>query len=86
MPELIEMAGGINLFGESGKHSPWMTWESLVEKDPDIIFVGEMTDQESATWTLTASETGHLVFSAIHTRDAVGTVTRLLDIPVVTTS
>jgi iron complex transport system substrate-binding protein len=37
MPELVEMAGGINLFGEAGKHSPWMTWEELVEKDPDII-------------------------------------------------
>ena len=50
-----------------------------LREDPDIIFVGEMTDQESATWTLTAAETGHLVFSGIHTRDAPGTVTRLLD-------
>ncbi|MEK6407813.1 MAG: cobalamin-binding protein [Acidobacteriota bacterium] len=39
MPELVEMAGGVNLFGEAGKHSPWMTWEELVAKDPDIIFV-----------------------------------------------
>ncbi|MEW6731099.1 MAG: cobalamin-binding protein [Acidobacteriota bacterium] len=39
MPELIEMAGGSNLFGEAGKHSPWMTWNELVRKDPDIIFV-----------------------------------------------
>ena len=39
MPELISMAGGVNLFGEAGKHSPWMTWEELVAKDPDIIFV-----------------------------------------------
>ncbi len=39
MPELIEMAGGINLFGEAGRHAPWMTWESLVEKDPDVILV-----------------------------------------------
>lgn len=37
MPELVEMAGGINLFGEAGKHSPWMTWEEIIEKDPDII-------------------------------------------------
>lgn len=50
-----------------------------LREDPDIIFVGEMTDQESASWTLTAAETGHLVFSAIHTRDAAGTITRLLD-------
>ena len=39
MPELIAMAGGLNLFGEAGKHSPWMTWEELVQADPDIIFV-----------------------------------------------
>ena len=50
-----------------------------LREDPDVIFIGEMTDQESATWTLTAAETGHLVFSGIHTRDAAGTVTRLLD-------
>lgn len=39
MPELIEMAGGVNLFGEAGKHSPWMTWDELVAADPDVIFV-----------------------------------------------
>jgi iron complex transport system substrate-binding protein len=36
-PELVEMAGGINLFGEAGAHSPWMTWEQLTERDPDVI-------------------------------------------------
>lgn len=50
-----------------------------LREDPDLIFVGEMTDAESATWALAAAETGHLVFSGIHTRNAVGTVTRLLD-------
>ncbi len=39
MPELVEMAGGINLFGEAGKHSPWMAWEELVQKDPNVIVV-----------------------------------------------
>lgn len=39
MPELIELAGGINLFGVAGKHSPWMSWEELREKDPDVLFV-----------------------------------------------
>jgi iron complex transport system substrate-binding protein len=39
MPELVEMAGGVNLFGEAGKHSPWMTWEELIASDPDIIIV-----------------------------------------------
>jgi iron complex transport system substrate-binding protein len=37
MPELVEMAGGVNLFGEAGKHSPWMTWEQLCDRDPDVI-------------------------------------------------
>ncbi len=39
MPELVELAGGVNLFGEAGKHSPWMTWEQLIERDPDAIVV-----------------------------------------------
>jgi iron complex transport system substrate-binding protein len=39
MPTLIERAGGVNLFGEAGKHSPWMKWEDLKEKDPDLIVV-----------------------------------------------
>ncbi|MGF1583341.1 MAG: cobalamin-binding protein [Gemmataceae bacterium] len=37
IPELVEMAGGINLFGTAGVHSPWMKWEELVAKDPDVI-------------------------------------------------
>jgi iron complex transport system substrate-binding protein len=36
-PELIEMAGGQNLFGQAGRHSPWMTWEELLAADPDVI-------------------------------------------------
>jgi iron complex transport system substrate-binding protein len=39
MPELVEMAGGINLFGGAGKHSPWMKWEELVKKDPNVVVV-----------------------------------------------
>ncbi len=50
-----------------------------LREDPDVIFVGEMRDRESTTWTLTAAETGHLVFSTLHTRDTRGTITRLLD-------
>jgi len=37
VPELVELAGGENLFGKAGEHSPWMTWEELVKADPDII-------------------------------------------------
>jgi len=37
LPELVELAGGVNLFGNAGKHSPWMTWQQLLERDPDAI-------------------------------------------------
>lgn len=39
MPELVDRAGGINLFGEAGRHSPWMTWGALAASDPDVILV-----------------------------------------------
>lgn len=39
MPELVELAGGRSLFGEAGRHSPWMSWEQLVASDPDVIVV-----------------------------------------------
>ncbi len=37
VPELVEMAGAVNLFGEAGAHSPWMTWQQLLDADPDVI-------------------------------------------------
>jgi iron complex transport system substrate-binding protein len=39
IPELVQIAGGANLFGEAGRHSPWMTWQDLIERDPDVIAV-----------------------------------------------
>ena len=39
MPELVALAGGVNLFGEARRHSPWMTWDALVAADPDVILV-----------------------------------------------
>ena len=39
VPELVALAGGENLFGEAGRHSPWMEWRDLVAADPDIILV-----------------------------------------------
>jgi iron complex transport system substrate-binding protein len=39
VPELVEMAGGINLFGEAKRHAPRMTWQELCAKDPDVIIV-----------------------------------------------
>jgi twitching motility protein PilT len=52
---------------------------SMLREDPDVVFVGEMRDAETIGMTLMAAETGHLVFSTLHTRDATGTVTRILD-------
>jgi iron complex transport system substrate-binding protein len=39
VPELVDLAGGLNIAGEAGKHSPWLNWETLRELDPDIIVV-----------------------------------------------
>src|SRR5262249_49497264 len=39
VPELVEFAGGTNLFGEAGKHAPWMTFDQLFERDPDVILM-----------------------------------------------
>jgi MSHA biogenesis protein MshE len=52
---------------------------SALRQDPDIILVGEMRDEETAQIGLRAALTGHLVLSTLHTRDAVSTPTRLLD-------
>lgn len=51
----------------------------MMREDPDIIFVGEMRDAETIMMTLMAAETGHLVFSTLHTRDVTGTISRILD-------
>lgn len=52
---------------------------SILRQDPDVIMVGEIRDQETAQIAVQASLTGHLVFSTIHTNDAAGAVTRLVD-------
>ena len=53
--------------------------KAMLREDPDIIFVGEMRDAETIAMTLMAAETGHLVFSTLHTRDVTGSITRILD-------
>lgn len=55
---------------------------SIVRQDPDVIMVGEIRDHETADIAIHASLTGHLVFSTLHTNDAPGAVTRLLDMGV----
>lgn len=52
---------------------------SIVRQDPDVIMVGEIRDAETAEIAIQAALTGHLVFSTIHTNDAAGAITRLLD-------
>ena len=51
---------------------------SAMRQNPDVIFVGELRDQETTETALMAAETGHLVLSTLHTMDAVETLTRLL--------
>ncbi len=55
---------------------------SFLRQDPDVIMVGEIRDLETAQVAIQASLTGHLVFSTLHTNDAAGTVTRLIDMGV----
>lgn len=55
---------------------------SFLRQDPDIIMVGEIRDLETAEIAIQASLTGHLVFSTLHTNDAAGAFTRLLDMGV----
>lgn len=52
---------------------------SLLRQDPDIILVGEIRDRETAEIAIRAALTGHLVLTTIHTNDAVGAITRLVD-------
>lgn len=58
------------------------TLRSILRQDPDIILVGEIRDFETAQIAVQASLTGHLVFSTLHTNDAIGAVTRLRDMGV----
>ena len=53
---------------------------SILRQDPNIILVGEIRDQETASIALDAAQTGHLLLSTLHTNDAVATITRLLDL------
>jgi len=79
-PVEYELAGAnqINVRPEIG-----LTFASglrhIVRQDPDIIMVGEIRDRETADIAIHAALTGHLVFSTVHTNDAPGAVTRLLD-------
>jgi general secretion pathway protein E len=53
---------------------------SILRQDPDVVMVGEMRDAETAEIALQAANTGHLVFSTVHTNDAAGAVIRIRDL------
>jgi general secretion pathway protein E len=56
--------------------------KTMVRHDPDVLMVGEIRDEESADIAVRAAMTGHLVFSTLHTNDALGAIPRLLDLNV----
>lgn len=67
-----EVGRNVGSFAEGLKYA--------MRQDPDIILVGEIRDQETARMALSAAETGHLVLTTLHTRDAKGAVTRMIDL------
>ncbi len=72
MIEQREIGGDCPNFASGLKH--------VLRQDPDIIMVGEMRDLETTGSTVTAAETGHLVFSTLHTINAAQTIERIIDI------
>ena len=55
---------------------------SILRQDPDVIMIGEIRDQETASIACQAANTGHMVFSTVHSNDAVTALFRLLDLGV----
>jgi twitching motility protein PilT len=72
MIEQREIGADCTSFGSGLRH--------VLRQDPDIVMVGEMRDLETTSSTITAAETGHLVFSTLHTVNASQTVERVIDI------
>jgi type II secretory ATPase GspE/PulE/Tfp pilus assembly ATPase PilB-like protein len=69
--------------GESAKMDFANGIRSLMRQDPDIILVGEVRDEDTATMAFRAAMTGHQVYSTLHTNSALGAIPRLLDIGIV---
>jgi len=67
-----EVGRDVDSFADGLKHG--------LRQDPDVILVGEIRDRETAQMALSAAETGHLIPTTLHTRDAKGALTRLVDI------
>jgi twitching motility protein PilT len=67
-----EVGGDVLTFADGLKYG--------LRQDPDVILVGEIRDRETAQMALSAAETGHLVFTTLHTRDAKGAISRYADL------
>ncbi len=65
--------------GQDAKSFPHALRMAL-RQDPDVVFVGEMRDLETITAAITLAETGHLIFSTLHTNDAAQTIDRMVDV------
>lgn len=61
-------------------HSWQIALRSCLREDPDVVFIGEMRDYETISLALTVAETGHLVFSTLHTNSAAQSVDRVVDV------
>jgi type II secretory ATPase GspE/PulE/Tfp pilus assembly ATPase PilB-like protein len=79
-PVEYELAGVAQIPVRPGRGFTFATGlRSILRQDPDVIMVGEIRDSETAEIAIRAALTGHQVFSTLHTNDAAGAVTRLLD-------
>lgn len=75
---------GKSIVSQRELHEDTFSWNislrSVLREDPDVVLVGEMRDYESTQHVLTIAETGHLVFSTLHTSSAPETINRIIDI------
>jgi iron complex transport system substrate-binding protein len=71
VPELVDLAGGENLFGTAGEHSPWLEWEAVVAADPDVLVIlpcGYRIVDTLREWTSLTSRPGWRSLSAVKNR------------------
>jgi len=72
IPQINELGFDDELIGDSALRS-------ILRQDPDVIMIGEIRDEETASIAVRAALTGHLVFSTLHTNSAAATISRLAD-------
>jgi type II secretory ATPase GspE/PulE/Tfp pilus assembly ATPase PilB-like protein len=83
MPGIVQVQVNLAPREEEKKVTFAKALREFLRQDPDVILVGEIRDEETASISVKAAQTGHLVFSTIHTNDAVGIINRLKDMNVV---